>query len=93
MKIKNIKDVETFLKVVNECEGGVTLTSVYGDKYNLTATYILSKETARRKSMNKKVLKVGNLSTGNSQAGTIYRTWGGFPLHCVPELTDMHLVI
>ena len=58
-----------------------------------TATYILSKETARRKSMNKKVLKVGNLSTGNSQAGTIYRTWGGFPLHCVPELTDMHLVI
>ena len=27
--------------------------------------------------MNKKVLKVGNLSTGNSQAGTIYRTWGG----------------
>jgi len=43
--------------------------------------------------MNKKVLKVGNLSTGNSQAGTIYRTWGGFPLHCAPELTDMHLVI
>lgn len=29
--------------------------------------------------MNKKVLKVGNLSTGNSQAGTIYRTWGAFP--------------
>lgn len=43
--------------------------------------------------MNKKVLKVGNLSTGNSQAGTIYRTWWGFPLHCAPELTDMHLVI
>lgn len=44
--------------------------------------------------MNKKVLTVGNLSTGNSQAGTIYRTWGGdFPLHCAPELTDMHLVI
>lgn len=42
--------------------------------------------------MNKKVLKVGNLLTGNSQAGTIYRT-GGFPIHCVPELTDMHLVI
>lgn len=32
--------------------------------------------------MNKKVLKVGNLSTGNSQAGTIYRTWGGFPTLC-----------
>ena len=30
MKIKNIKDVETFLKVVNECEGGVQLTYVYG---------------------------------------------------------------
>lgn len=27
--------------------------------------------------MNKDVIKVGNLSTGNSQAGTIYRTWGG----------------
>ena len=38
MKIKNIKDVETFLKIVNESEGGVTLTSVYGDKYNLKST-------------------------------------------------------
>ena len=38
MKIKNIKDVETFLKVVNECDGGVRLTSVYGDKYNLKST-------------------------------------------------------
>lgn len=27
--------------------------------------------------MNKDVIKVGNLSTGNSQAGTIYGTWGG----------------
>lgn len=35
MKIKNIKNVETFLSVVNECKGEVTLTSVYGDKYNL----------------------------------------------------------
>ena len=35
MKIKNIKNVETFLTVVNECKGEVTLTSVYGDKYNL----------------------------------------------------------
>lgn len=35
MKIKNIKNVETFLAVVNECKGDVTLTSVYGDKYNL----------------------------------------------------------
>lgn len=38
MKIKNIKDVETFLKVVNECKGEVTLTSIYGDKYNLKST-------------------------------------------------------
>ena len=53
----------------------------------------LIKRNSQEKNMNKKVLKVGNLSTGNSQAGTIYRTWGGFPLHCVPELTDMHLVI
>ena len=35
MKIKNIKNVETFLEVVNGCKGEVTLTSVYGDKYNL----------------------------------------------------------
>lgn len=35
MKIKNIKEVETFLKVVDECKGDVTLTSVYGDKFNL----------------------------------------------------------
>ena len=33
MKIKNIKNVETFLEVVNGCKGEVT--SVYGDKYNL----------------------------------------------------------
>lgn len=38
MKIKNIKDVETFLETVNQCEGDVTLTSVYGDKFNLKST-------------------------------------------------------
>lgn len=38
MKIKNITDVETFLEVVNQCEGDVTLTSVYGDKFNLKST-------------------------------------------------------
>lgn len=38
MKIKNINNVETFLEVVNECKGGVTLTSIYGDKYNLKST-------------------------------------------------------
>ena len=35
MKIKNIKDVNTFLNVVNECTGDVTLTSEFGDKFNL----------------------------------------------------------
>lgn len=35
MKIKNIKDVETFLDIVNSCNGEVTLTSVYGDKFNM----------------------------------------------------------
>lgn len=35
MKIKNLKDVEEFLRVVNSCNGGVTLTSIYGDKINL----------------------------------------------------------
>ncbi len=38
MKIKNITDVETFLEVVNQCEGDVTLTSIYGDKFNLKST-------------------------------------------------------
>lgn len=35
MKIKNIKDVETFLDIVNSCNGEVTLTSIYGDKFNM----------------------------------------------------------
>lgn len=38
MRIKNINNVETFLEVVNKCKGGVTLTSIYGDKYNLKST-------------------------------------------------------
>lgn len=32
--------------------------------------------------MKKKVIKVGNLSTGNSQAGTIYGSWGASPTLC-----------
>lgn len=35
MKIKNITNIETFLAVVDSCNGEVTLTSIYGDKYNL----------------------------------------------------------
>jgi len=38
--------------------------------------------------MKKKVVKVGNLSTGSSQAGTIYGSWGLLQ-HYVPEVTDM----
>lgn len=38
MKIKNVKDVNVFLGVVNECTGDVILTSEYGDKYNLKST-------------------------------------------------------
>lgn len=32
--------------------------------------------------MNKGVIKVGNLSTGNSQAGTIYGSWEASPTLC-----------
>ena len=35
MRIKNIEDVEVFLNVVKQCKGDVTLTSQYGDKFNL----------------------------------------------------------
>lgn len=35
MKIRKIEDVNTFLKAVDQCKGDVTLTSQYGDKFNL----------------------------------------------------------
>ena len=35
MKFKKIEDVESFLKVINQCEHDVWLESVYGDKFNL----------------------------------------------------------
>lgn len=35
MRIKNIKDAEVFLNVVKQCKGDITLTSQYGDKFNL----------------------------------------------------------
>lgn len=38
MKIRNIENVEKFLEVVNNCTGSVSLTSVYGDKFNLKST-------------------------------------------------------
>lgn len=35
MKLANIKEVNNFLKTVNECDGDVWLESVDGDKINL----------------------------------------------------------
>ena len=35
MKFTNIKEVNEFLDVVDSCEGSVTLTSPYGDCFNL----------------------------------------------------------
>lgn len=35
MKLTKISQVEDFLAVVNTCKGDVTLTSPYGDKYNM----------------------------------------------------------
>ena len=35
MKIKNIKEVEEFIKAVDSCQGNVFLKSIYGDNYNL----------------------------------------------------------
>ena len=35
MKLKKIEQVQDFLDAVNECDGDVHLTSIYGDKYNL----------------------------------------------------------
>ena len=35
MKIENISDVDTFLKVIGECKGPVELVSPEGDRINL----------------------------------------------------------
>jgi len=35
MKIKNFKEAEKFIAVVDSCKGDVFLTSIYGDKFNL----------------------------------------------------------
>ena len=35
MKIRNIKEVNEFIKTIDSCKGNVYLTSVFGDKYNL----------------------------------------------------------
>lgn len=35
MKIKNVTQLEDFLKAVSSCEGGVRLISTQGDQFNL----------------------------------------------------------
>ena len=35
MKITNVNQIEEFLSAVNQSNGDVFLTSIYGDKYNL----------------------------------------------------------
>lgn len=35
MKLTKISQVEDFLAIINTCKGDVTLTSHYGDKYNM----------------------------------------------------------
>lgn len=35
MKLTKISQVKDFLAIVNTCKGDVTLTSQYGDKYNM----------------------------------------------------------
>ena len=38
MKLKNIKEVEAFRKVIHECEGDVYLKSPEGDVFNLKSS-------------------------------------------------------
>ena len=35
MKIRNLDNINVFMNTVDQAEGGVWLTSEYGDKYNL----------------------------------------------------------
>lgn len=35
MKIRNLKDINSFKNAIAKCRGEVWLESVYGDKYNL----------------------------------------------------------
>ena len=38
MKLKNIEQVESFIKVIDSCIGNVYITSKYGDRYNMKST-------------------------------------------------------
>lgn len=35
MKLTKVSQIDEFLEIVNSCNGNVTLTSQYGDRYNL----------------------------------------------------------
>lgn len=35
MKLNKVKEIESFMLLVDSCNGGVYLTSQFGDKYNL----------------------------------------------------------
>ena len=39
MKLKNVKDVEKFIQVINECEYNVYLKSPEGDVFNLKSSF------------------------------------------------------
>lgn len=38
MKVENVKDIESFLKVIDSCEGKVELLTGEGDRLNLKST-------------------------------------------------------
>lgn len=40
MKLNKVKEVESFMSLVDSCNGGVYLTSQFGDKYNLKSKLI-----------------------------------------------------
>lgn len=39
MRLKNISEIDNFIKVVNECTGDVWLESPAGDKFNLKSRF------------------------------------------------------
>lgn len=53
------------------------LVQPVGNTGGYSYLYLVKRHNQERKH-EKKVVKVGNLSTGSSQAGTIYGSWGGF---------------
>jgi len=39
MKLKKIEQVKDFLAAIDQCKGNVTLSSVYGDVFNLKSAF------------------------------------------------------